>query len=425
MLTATRARFAQRRPFLSGKTWPSIYLFVFSISISFFTNTDDGRNYLVIALASISIPALLFVLDDQLLPDIAWVVVTIGYSACVVFVSDPVELRTTLGYTVLLAASYLAFVGGLRSKYTKTADIRSVLRWIIDMYAAIIIIQVIAQLAGLPMPNELNHKEAWSFNSLATEPSNVGRILSLTLLSYLTLQGDTFKSGSIRQIVIHQRRALIPFTIAMVFSGSALAAMAIPVTIILALSGARMVAALAAIAVSWPALSLIQASSVQRSVAFLSALPSLNVATIGKADGSGATRVFPSLIYFLNFTGFDSAFWFGSGYIALRQFRIPGVLQGEMAGIFPGYFIAFGLVGTSLLLLCFMFRFIARETMPVILLFIIFVSPGAWNTQVFWYGLMMIRVVHHYTRPAMRERRGVIRLGNAVSIRRRAAGEWG
>jgi len=101
------------------------------------------------------------------------------------------------------------------------------------------------------------------------------------------------------------------------------------------------------------------------------------------------------------------------------------VLQGEMAGIFPGYFIAFGLVGTSLLLLCFMFRFIARETMPVILLFIIFVSPGAWNTQVFWYGLMMIRVVHHYTRPAMRERRGVIRLGNAVSIRRRAAGEWG
>jgi hypothetical protein len=68
-----------------------------------------------------------------------------------------------------------------------------------------------------------------------------------------------------------------------------------------------------------------------------------------------------------------------------------------MAGFIPGYIMITGIIGTVLFLRAYMFRFASLQTLPLILLWIPAVANSAWNSQIFWYSLLLLRAVHHFT----------------------------
>jgi hypothetical protein len=362
---------------------------------------DDQRNYLVIAYAMLAVPTMFLV---RLRPgrDVAWAGVAVGYTYLVTFFSQGgIDNLTSVLYTTLLGASYLALVGTLGSRRISAELAAVTLRRMLFLYAGVSIAQFIASQTGLPVPNAILSKGDMSYNSLAVEPSHAVRFLSMTFVAYIFVSHGG-KSVSLFDLFRLHKKVLVAFIISASLTGSALATIAIPLSILLTLPIRSQVLGFVTLALLWPSLSNLDIESVQRAIAFLTALPDLDARSLAEADQSASLRVMPILIYLDKLTVSDPGFWFGAGPGAIRAY-IEGELIGTtsvMAGFWPGYMISFGMIGTALFLLAFVLRFFGRSTYPIIILWVFLFSTSAWNVQFFWYGLMLIRILHHFRRRA-------------------------
>jgi hypothetical protein len=56
----------------------------------------------------------------------------------------------------------------------------------------------------------------------------------------------------------------------------------------------------------------------------------------------------------------------------------------------PGFGVVYGMIGLGLFLWTFALRFMNRITAPVAAFWLVFFFSSAWNTQVFWYGIILI-----------------------------------
>jgi hypothetical protein len=359
---------------------------------------EDQRNYLVIAVATLAFPVIFFS-GIRLGRDFSWTSIAIVYPVVLTIQIGGESSISTMSYTGMLALSYIAFASALVQSSIARHQTASFLRRLIYAYAIVSVVQMIASLMGLPAPNTILSKGLWSYNSLAPEPSQAARLLSATMLAYLMLVSPRGQAPGLISILLRARLPLLAFCISMILTGSALAVLAMPLTVMLSLRLRWMLTASIVALVAWPLLHLLQIEAVQRSLALMSALPSMDIATISDAENSGGLRIIPFLIYLQGLNLDSASAWFGEGLGGIRVLllgKLPGAATSAGAGFIPGYMIAFGLIGTALFVAAFIGRFTTSSTLPYVLMWMMFFTSSAWNTQIFWYSLMLLRILHHH-----------------------------
>ncbi|MCO5161151.1 MAG: hypothetical protein M9939_08450 [Mesorhizobium sp.] len=376
-------------------------LVVFGTALSPFV-LGDQRNLLVILAAALALP-MIVLLRLPMATDMAWSSAAMVYLIVVELLLSGTRNVSSLGYTGMFVLSYVAFCGALSTGAVTRERLILLLRRLIQAFAVVSVAQAACAHLGLPIPNQILSKEAWSYNSLGVEPSHAARALAFTLLSYLVLSRRNRPAPGLRRLWRDEKWTLLAFAVPVVLTGSSLAVAILPLTLVMALKWRWLAAGGLILVFAWPFLATVEIDSVQRLVAFLTALPSMDIMAMVHADHSAALRVMPLIIFLQSATLRDASVWFGGGYEAI-SFYIRGNLVGvagdvAAAGFVPGYVMVCGIFGTVLFCHAYLFRLLNRETAPLMLLWIPVFANSAWNSQIFWYSLVLLRAVHHFSRP--------------------------
>ena len=91
----------------------------------------------------------------------------------------------SVALTFVYAMGYFAIAGLLDIIEDKRAFLMKVMRGVVFAFAILSVVQLLTSLVGLPIPNQIASKGIWSYNSLANEPSQLGRIVGISMLCYL------------------------------------------------------------------------------------------------------------------------------------------------------------------------------------------------------------------------------------------------
>ncbi|MCB1330461.1 MAG: hypothetical protein KDK28_13965 [Maritimibacter sp.] len=381
---------------------------VVAYALVFAPLVDAGlRNYMALIAASVG-AAMIVLLNLRVGTQVFFAVALFGMMA-----TTPADVSLGNGIlsvflTALYSAGYFAIVGVFARLADKKRFAENIMRKIIYAFAIVSVVQMLASLVGLPVPNVIASKGMWSYNSLAMEPSQLGRVVGITLLAYLIVVRPDTRAESFREMFRKHRGVLLASFVAMMLSGSALAAIALPVALVLAHS-LRWAAAIAFVTlVASPVILLIDYEPLRRSVNLLSSLGSLDIATLHEADASGAARVIPLLLYFQKASLLDLSFWFGYGNQGLIDFfqgRLPGQGDKISAGFLPGFAVVYGIIATGIFVWLFILRLMNKATIPLIVFWMAFISTSSWNTQLLWYALATIAIVFAVDREKLHARR--------------------
>ena len=393
-----------RQPAVALKRAPNLrslrYLFPFVVlayAIVLAPLIDAGlRNYLVLFAAALG-GLCIIIYELPLQRQVWWVTGLALYMVASVSLAGNLGDLWSVGLTLLYITGYLAAGGLLSIARDKRQVVERVLRWVIYAFAAISVLQMLTSLVGLPVPNLIQSKGLWSYNSLAMEPSQVGRVVGITFLAFLIVRARPDEPEPVKSLLTTNRWPWCAFLATMLLSGSALAFAAIIAALVLSRSfGVAVVWSLSALALV-PIMIAVDFAPLQRSLLLLTNFSFANPYAMMEVEGSGASRILPALIYLGEASVGDVGFWLGYGSEGISRFflaRIPGFGDIVAAGFLPGFAVIYGVVGFSLFMWTFLFRFIGRETLPIIIFWLVFFSTSAVNTQVIWYGLILIWAVH-------------------------------
>jgi len=386
---------------LTSRDFLVFILVSYAIAVSLFVDEGAGnRNYLVLFAAMMG--GLLFLVFRLTLHlQAIWGFVLFALMAMrALSVGGAGELKS-LALTLIYSVGFFSIAHLLDRVPDKRVFVQDMMRWIIFAFAILSVIQMLTSLVGLPVPNVMLTKGLWSYNSLAMEPSWVGRTIGASMLCYLMLARLPAPPGHPDAPPRRDLEVLIAFLTTMLLSGSSLAAVAIIVVFLLSRSLAWVVALVAAISLFWPTVLLIDYEPLNRAILLGSNLGSLDVDILAEADHSGALRIIPTVIYLNEFALDEMGFWFGYGSEGMNRFflgRIPGLLDETSAGFLPGFAVIYGVIFALAFVWIFVLRQATRTTAPLIGFWVIFTSTTAWNTQIFWYGLILIQITYAASR---------------------------
>ncbi|MDR6192736.1 signal transduction histidine kinase [Agrobacterium pusense] len=362
---------------------------------------SDQRNVLSILVAALALP-IVVLLRIPVRNDLGWAMVSMSYLIVVELFYGRGANYSSLGYTGMFILTYIAFCGTLYSGAVTRERLLMLLRRLIQGYAIVSVFQLFCSKVGLPVPNHILSKEAWSYNSLGVEPSHTARALAFMLLAYLILVRGPGPAPTLKALWERERSIIVPFSVSLLLTGSSLAVAIFPLTIVMALKLRWLFISSVLLVFIWPFLQLVEVDSIRRVVAFLTALPSMDIMAMVQADHSGALRVMPLIIFLQSASLGEPSVWFGGGYEAISHY-IQGNLIGvakdvAVAGFIPGYVMICGILGTVLFCHAFLFRFMNRNTLPLILMWFPILANSAWNSQIFWFTLVLLRAVHYFSR---------------------------
>ena len=384
---------------LKSRDFLVFILLSYAIVISLFV--DAGlRNYLVLFAAMLG--GLLFAVFGLTLQRQAfWAIVVFSIMAMRTLFQGGVGDLGSVALTFVYSIGYFAIAGLLERVQDKRMFVQDMMRWIIYSFAILSVIQMVTSFAGLPIPNVMATKGLWSYNSLAYEPSQLGRVVGVTMLCYLMLARLPTASDYPGDAPQTLKKVLIAFLITMLLSGSSMAVVAIIIVFLLSRSILWVIALVTVVTLFWPMVMLIEYEPLKRASLLLYNLGSLDVSALVGADHSGAVRIIPAVIYINDLAPAELGFWIGYGNDGLTRFflgRIPGLRENVTVSFLPGFMVIYGAISTALFIWVFVLRQMNRTTAPLIVFCMIFMASSAWNTQVFWYGLIVIQIAYAASR---------------------------
>ena len=378
---------------LKSRDFLVFILLSYAMVISIFVDAAN-RNYLVLLAAMLG--GLLFAVFGLTLQRQAfWALVVFSIMAMRTLFQGGAGDLGSVTLTLVYGIGYFAIAGLLDRVQDKRMFVQDMMRWIIYSFAVLSVIQMVTSFAGLPVPNVMATKGLWSYNSLSYEPSQLGRVVGVTMLCYLMLTRLPAASGYPGDAPQTLQKVLIAFLTTMLLSGSSLAAIAIIFVFLLSRSLLWVIVLVTVVSLFWPMVMFIEYEPLKRASLLFSNLGSLDVSTLAGADHSGALRIIPAVIYFNDLAPAELGFWVGYGNDGLTRFflgRIPGLGDTVTVGFIPGFMVIYGAISTGLFSWVFVLRQINRTTVPLIGFWAIFMASSAWNTQVFWYGLIVIQI---------------------------------
>lgn len=356
---------------------------------------DAGsRNYLVLFAAVLG-GVLFFLLRLALKRQAVGASILFGMMFLLTLLNGGTADLGSFALTCVYALGYFAIASLLDRVRDKRAFVQTMMRRIIYAFAILSLIQMVTSIADLPIPNLLASKGFWSYNSLAYEPSQLGRVVGISMLCYLMLERLPGNTNRPRETRKEQHKALFAFLVTMLLSGSSLASVAILFVYGLSRSLILAIVLGAAGLLFFPMVQLIDYEPLQRAANLLSSLQSLDLHVVLEAEHSGGLRFAPFLVYLRDASLSEFGFWFGYGSDGLAdffQYKIAGLGDTIAAGFIPGFAVVYGVLVTAFFIWVFVLRLANRTTVPLIVFWFIFMSTSAWNTQVLWYGLIVIQI---------------------------------
>lgn len=282
-----------------------------------FLMTPAKQNILLLLLMGIS--PIMLILSPKIIPRFDFPLIIMLILMIVfpfAFHSQTMRWSTVL-YTAMFICFFLSYARILHMSNINIKTFKELLKWIIYAYAIVLIIQIACFYTDLPIFNKINIDIAHGFprlNSCGPEPAWTARMMALVIFLYICL--CDYSKGyklSIKEFFIENKKVSLSFLFVLVMCGS---------TTGLVLGGvllARFIDIRSLFYVLFIILVLLiigeQAgiSSFSRLAKFLPAILTLDQDTIIRVDGSGASRIVPTLnaIKYISLNSFDG--WVGHG----------------------------------------------------------------------------------------------------------------
>lgn len=396
--------------------WSEIYpvacLVLLATSPAIFLG-DGNRNNLLIAFMFIS-P--IFLIRMRALSVEA--VLLLGFAFSIIFFpafahSGSVRWSTVF-YSLMFCALFLSYDVKLRGDFLRPAIFVSVVRYLIISYAAVLVVQQLCVLVGLPIFNVSNHDPSvpWKLNSLAAEPSHSARIVGLLMLAYILGQRLASRTGE--EVRFSQRQNMflwLCFLWTMITMVSATALIMIAIVLLTYVQRNHIrdytFGALLAIAV----LLLLPDWVTGRAVDLALATLTLDYAEVLRADHSGGMRIAPMLVLLDYVEIFSANGLFGNGIDSVGSFmsrHIWGVPEGSAGGGLLVLWYEYGLIAFVFFVLFTLKATGAVKAPANFLIWFALIFIAGVNNQMVWLAIILMYSLNFYSRRADRiQRRGL------------------
>ena len=381
-----------------------LILYIFTLSTAFsFTVSPNHLNYAVIAIAAIGF--LLFFLEFNVIYLNKWSVqFYLLFTTLSIVVNIDNARFGTIYYQLALFFSFLYFMQSLRKGRLAINNYAILCKYIIYLYFIVLIGQQFSLQFGIPIPNLISSEiEIGKLNSLATEPSLAGVILTTLLYSiFSTSKLLLEKNADLKTIIKSNYSVVFAYFYCIVSMKSSLAIILVfmYVTSHIDLKNIKSIAFASLVGITIFAAIWIQDHALTRAITFITSLFTMDTELIIEADHSASLRILPAYFYIISMDIFDVQFWIGKGIdsnISVFQPIIPGVEEGNgVGGLFPSHFINYGaLSGVFLLITILRFTTIRILSFETIFLGTVFLTSSL-NTQTTWITITLFSTTNYF-----------------------------
>lgn len=305
----------------------------------------------------------------------------------------PTSVRwSTLIYTGMFICLFLAYIRILYSSELTVEQFKNLLKWLIYLYAITLLVQLTCFFLGLPIFNRINVDLTHGFprlNALGPEPAWTARILSLFMLLYCCLSDylKGYKVGLV-EIVKEEKWVCISYVFVIIACGSTTGLIFACVLLCRFINIKSILYVAILLFAVFSLGSIMEINSFNRVTKFLPALFTLNEDMIIEADGSGASRIVPTIATLkqVSLTTLDG--WIGHGVDAdMGIYKIGSIkTNGGAFSLWYNYgFVVQIIYLTYIIWICWV-----RNEWSLIAIAILYIFGGVTlNLQLLWFLLAM------------------------------------
>jgi len=311
--------------------------------------------------------------------------------------NHPESMRwSTVMYSAMFGLTFIAYKQLLSQKYFTIINYIKLLKYLIYAYFAVLLIQQLCVLTGIPILNVSNYdlNYPWKLNSLAAEPSHSARIVALLMYSYIISKEKLLnRSYNPKKDVTNDKWVWIAFIWTIFTMGSSTAFLFISIVLLKFIRFRNLIPLLIGFGISILIINTTGIAEFERAAKTISATLTLDEPTIIEADHSASIRIVPILILVKIVTIKTLDGWFGHGTDYVSTFLsdyLPGVPDGISGGGLFQLWIEYGFI-SFFLFLFFSFKTIFKkgEFLNIVFWFFLVFLYGV-NSQIVWLCIIFL-----------------------------------
>ena len=302
---------------------------------------------------------------------------------------------STVLYSCLFCMYFMAFARVLSVKEYTLSDFARLLKGLIYAYCIVLIIQQFCVLFKLPIFNVSNYslREPWKLNSLMSEPSHSSRIIPILMYLFIICEEAILDEKiSIKESFKKSKLVWLSFIWCVCTMGSATAFIFILIILAKFINIKKILSTIIMCSSVYIAMFYISDNkAVIRAKKIITATLTLDEDKIFKADGSGGSRVVPSIqaAKIVGITTESDLFGHGIDVDQKILKPLPGFTKGQSGSFF--LWINYGII-VALIWWIFTLRicYISKNYVSILIWFLIPFSYGGFNNQIVWMTLIII-----------------------------------
>lgn len=305
----------------------------------------------------------------------------------------PTSIRwSTLLYTGMFISFFLMYLRLLYSSEFTALQLKDVLKWLFYLYAITLVIQLGCFFLGLPILNRINVDLTHGFpriNALGPEPAWTARIECLFMFIYCCLV-DHLKGYkvSISELFKEERWVCISFVFVLIACGSTTGLLFGGVLLCRFMNFRSIIYMVMLLMTVFYIGDKLEINSFTRLGKFIPAVWVMDIESMVKADGSGASRIIPTIVAFKQITLSTLEGWIGHGVDADVGIYKLGTIKtnGGAVSLWYNYgFIVQILYWAYLIWICH----IKGEWTSLAICFLYVFGGITLNLQIMWFMLVM------------------------------------
>lgn len=374
-----------------------IWIILFFMSTFFaFATTSTGINIILVTVMY-SFPLFLFFFYKKpRKEDVLLYLIFICMFITAIFHPRLFRLSTLL-YSLMFIFTFILYSRLIKELTPSLVHFEKMFKLCITLFFVVLIIQQVSFLAGIPIFNyRVGNLSTIKFNSLASEPSYLGRIVTLFMLSYITIREISYGQKYLfTKRFFSDKRIWIMYLYIMIFSGSSTSLVILFIFMFNLFSKRQLLTAGISVVVILVLFTYLDFIPLGRILKIATAFFTLNVDTVMEADASGGLRLAPTMLYLEKIDLATVNAWIGYGIDSTSIFlqenfaAFPKDSRG-MIGFFPAYMRDYGLI-PMFMLFAYMYRYIvALPKLYNSLIIFIVLLDAPFNTQMFWLMMLLM-----------------------------------
>ena len=314
----------------------------------------------------------------------------------------------TIAYSFLFIGAFIFYKRMLATGAMDKMTYLNLIKYVVYAYFVVLLMQQLMTMAGLSVFNKCwDFPNPYKLNSLALEPSYIGGTLLVLMYSYIKVFENTVgREYSIKKDFVKHKYMWIAYAYVSLTCCSSWSLFAFALMVCYLLRKKKML--LSSFVVGGVAFySFVNVSdldSLNRLIKIIPAIFTGDTNYIKSIDLSAASRINPVIFYFQDFDLLSMNLWFGNGVDFSKTHTIVRLLgnsnymeQGNATGgLFPAFFLDYGLISGSLFLFCLRKYAVIRFRSFLFVSWLICFLPIAFNTYMTWLFFIISYSTSYY-----------------------------